>query len=148
MNGPVRNCPLVHVSVAVTDERGRLLLVQEEKPDCRGQWNLPGGHMDRGESIIAGAERELREETHVTLRMESLIAVFSGPTAIRFVFGAPLGHQTPRAGHEILDVRMVAIDDLRKMSDAELCSPHALRDVADRLQRGVRFPIESFVHFA
>src|SRR4051794_2732376 len=107
MNLAARNCPLVHVSVAATDDRRGLLLVKEAKPDCRGLWNLPGGHMDRGESIVAAAERELREETHLALRINGLLAVFSGPTAVRFIFTATLDAQTAQPGDEILGVRIV-----------------------------------------
>lgn len=40
-----------------------------------GRWGLPGGHLDDGETFLAGAVRELEEETGVTLPPEALTLV-------------------------------------------------------------------------
>ena len=56
-------------SVVVPNQAGGILLVQEAKVAYRGQWNLPGGHIDHGEAPITAAIRELREETNITAEM-------------------------------------------------------------------------------
>lgn len=40
-----------------------------------GRWGLPGGHLDDGETFLAGAVRELAEETGVKVAPESLTLV-------------------------------------------------------------------------
>jgi ADP-ribose pyrophosphatase YjhB (NUDIX family) len=45
---------LLHVSVALTRGDHRILLVQEGKPENHGRWNLPGGHLEVGETIRRG----------------------------------------------------------------------------------------------
>lgn len=42
--------------------RGRVLLVEERRPDGSAFWTLPGGGVERGESLLEGLRRELDEE--------------------------------------------------------------------------------------
>lgn len=44
-----------------------------------GQWGLPGGHLEYGESIAAGARRELLEETGLTAEGLEFVNVTNDP---------------------------------------------------------------------
>lgn len=53
-------------AVALLKEDGSALLqLRDDKPGLRaaGQWVFPGGHVEEGESVDAGARREFLEET-------------------------------------------------------------------------------------
>ncbi|HOJ32519.1 MAG TPA: NUDIX domain-containing protein [Candidatus Hydrogenedentes bacterium] len=50
-----------------------LLLVQRAIEPCRGQWTLPGGFMELGETAEEGALRELYEETNIVGRRLRLV---------------------------------------------------------------------------
>lgn len=63
MTAPER--PLVGV-IAVVRRGDQLLLAQRSKGMYVGRWGFPGGHVERGETVIAAAMRELQEETGVT----------------------------------------------------------------------------------
>jgi ADP-ribose pyrophosphatase YjhB (NUDIX family) len=65
--------PIVAVDGAVFDDDGRLLLAQRADS---GDWCLPGGAADVGESPSAGAEREVREETGLEVKAKRVIGVF------------------------------------------------------------------------
>lgn len=41
-----------YIVCGVVVEGGRVLMVQEAKPSCRGKWYLPAGRMERNESIV------------------------------------------------------------------------------------------------
>ena len=137
--------PLVHVSAAVVD-KDRILLVQEAKPAARGLWNLPGGHVELGESIVGAAERELREETVLSLPMSWLIGIYTGPKSVRFVLGTDAPHTGSTAGDQILAVRSATLAELEQIGDEDLVGPHMLRRLLADLQATRRFPLAMFGH--
>lgn len=58
------------VRVVVINESGKVLLLRNVLT-VKNQWTLPGGGVEKGESHQAAAQRELREETGITLPLES-----------------------------------------------------------------------------
>ena len=67
--------PLTAANAIIFNERGEVLLTRRTD---NGQWCLPGGHMDFGESIAQTAVRETREETGLEVEVEHLVGVYSG----------------------------------------------------------------------
>ena len=63
-------------SAAIFDEQGRILLTRRAD---NGLWCLPGGRMESGESAAEACEREVREETGLTVRVKRLVGVYSHP---------------------------------------------------------------------
>ena len=64
--------PLVGVGAVIVDE-GRVLLVRRGTEPLQGEWSLPGGLLEVGESLMAGVVREVREETGLTVEPVELI---------------------------------------------------------------------------
>lgn len=73
---PRPNSMVVAASAVVPDERGRILLV--ERADS-GDWALPGGGMEVGETIIDCVVREVREETGLEVEAFGLIGIYTDP---------------------------------------------------------------------
>jgi 8-oxo-dGTP diphosphatase len=63
---------------AVVHRDGRVLLARRRDS---GWWNLPGGGLERGETVDEGAVREVLEETELLVAVERLIGVYSKPQA-------------------------------------------------------------------
>lgn len=54
---------------------GRVLLVQRAHEPLKGEWSLPGGAVDTGETLEQAVVRELREETGLDVEVRSLVEV-------------------------------------------------------------------------
>lgn len=67
----------VGCSAVIFDEaRKKVLLTQRAD---NGRWCLPGGQMEAGESAAEACEREVWEETGLTVRTKRLVGVYSNP---------------------------------------------------------------------
>jgi ADP-ribose pyrophosphatase YjhB (NUDIX family) len=66
------SAPLVGVGAVVVDD-GRVLLVRRGTEPLKGQWSLPGGMLELGESLTAGVVREVREETGLIVEPVELV---------------------------------------------------------------------------
>jgi 8-oxo-dGTP diphosphatase len=67
--------PVVGIGGVVID-RGRALLIRRGSEPLLGEWSIPGGTLELGESLGNGVARELLEETGVEVRVLDLIEVF------------------------------------------------------------------------
>lgn len=62
----------------ILEHRRRVLLVKRKYDPRAGQWCLPAGFMEYGESPERCAVRELREETGIVGRLTGLFGVYAG----------------------------------------------------------------------
>jgi 8-oxo-dGTP diphosphatase len=67
--------PIVGVGGVVIDA-GRALLIRRASEPLRGEWSIPGGMLELGETLEEGVTRELLEETGLRVRVLELIEVF------------------------------------------------------------------------
>ncbi|XP_040202083.1 8-oxo-dGDP phosphatase NUDT18 [Rana temporaria] len=69
------------------NEQDEVLMMQEAKAECLGTWYLPAGRLERGETLVDGLCREVKEETGLTCEPITLLAVEErGAAWVRFVF--------------------------------------------------------------
>jgi 8-oxo-dGTP diphosphatase len=67
--------PLVGVG-AIIIEGDQVLLVKRAHPPIQGQWSIPGGVLEVGETVREAAVREAREETGLTVEPGELLGVY------------------------------------------------------------------------
>src|SRR5712692_7362437 len=75
-NAPAANSLVVGSSAVVVDDEGRILL---QRRSDSGNWALPGGTMDIGETFAESAIREVKEETGFDVRIERIVGIYSDP---------------------------------------------------------------------
>jgi 8-oxo-dGTP diphosphatase len=66
---------MVGVGGVVIDD-GQTLLIRRASPPLQGEWSIPGGLLEVGETLEQGVARELAEETGLEVRVVELIEVF------------------------------------------------------------------------
>jgi len=67
--------PSIGVGALVTSDQG-ILLVKRAKPPSQGLWAIPGGKVKWGETLQEAAEREIFEETDVSIKAGAPVYVF------------------------------------------------------------------------
>ncbi len=75
MNREYPGHPIVGVGGVVV-HRNRVLLIRRKSDPLKGQWSIPGGMLELGEELAAGARRELKEETGLEVEPLAVLAVF------------------------------------------------------------------------
>lgn len=67
--------PIVGVGAAIVQD-GRVVLVKRRFEPLAGQWSLPGGRLELGETLEAGLSREMLEETGLEVQVGPVVDVF------------------------------------------------------------------------
>jgi 8-oxo-dGTP diphosphatase len=67
--------PVVGIG-GVLIEDGRTLLIKRGTEPLLGQWSIPGGTLELGESLQAGVAREMLEETGLEVKVLDMIEAF------------------------------------------------------------------------
>jgi ADP-ribose pyrophosphatase YjhB (NUDIX family) len=74
--------PVVGVGAVVLD-RGRVLLVRRGNEPLKGEWSLPGGAVEVGETLREAIRREVREETGLDVEPRAVVEVVDRISADR-----------------------------------------------------------------
>jgi 8-oxo-dGTP diphosphatase len=74
MNRQYPDRPIVGVGAVIVDN-GRVLLARRARAPLQGQWSLPGGVVELGETLRAAAEREALEETGLVVKAGEVLEV-------------------------------------------------------------------------
>ena len=67
--------PLVGVGAVIIHD-GQTVIVQRGSEPRRGEWTVPGGLLELGETLRAGTEREVLEETGLVVKVGQVLDVF------------------------------------------------------------------------
>ena len=103
---------LLGVVGVIRDDQGQLLLFHH--PYRRVPWGLPGGWMQRDESPLAALEREVREESGLTVRADRLLLFGTTPDRpkLEFVVAARVVAGAFRPSDEVTAMQWARLDRL------------------------------------
>jgi ADP-ribose pyrophosphatase YjhB (NUDIX family) len=76
---PKANSLVPAVNVVVVNHAREILLIRRTD---NGNWAIPGGAIDLGESMSQAAVREVREETGITCEITGLVGIYTDPRHI------------------------------------------------------------------
>lgn len=116
--------PIIAVG-GVVIQGGRVLLIRRGQPPLEGRWSIPGGILEIGETITAAIERELKEETGVSVRVMGLLEIYEkvlrdsdNRAQYHFVildYLCEFVGGTAEAAADVTDTAWVAEEDLEKL---------------------------------
>ena len=120
--------PIVGVGAVIVDG-DRALVVRRATEPLKGQWSIPGGVLELGETLRAGAAREALEETGLKVEVGEVLEVVDriipddeGKTRYHYVLVDFLCRRIAgeaRAGSDVSAVRWVSRTELRPFDIAE-----------------------------
>lgn len=73
---PAANSLVPSVNVVVANDDGSILLIQRSD---NGNWAVPGGAVDLGESVAQAAVRETLEESGIECEITGIVGIYSDP---------------------------------------------------------------------
>lgn len=118
---PAHRDPKLAVAVIIANGCGILLQQRAMEPRL-GLWTFPSGYVDRGEQVERAAEREVREELGLPVRLTHLLGVYSepdNPVVLVVYIGAIVGDAAPTVQEaEISAIGYFPPDDLPPMAFA------------------------------
>ncbi len=132
---------------AICEQHGRFLLVEERsKSSNKVVFNQPSGHLENGETIIAGVVRETLEETCRHFTPDALVGLYrlpaaNGKTYIRYTFCGSISDEDPAAelDPDIIRTHWLTPDAI--YASTALRSPLVSNCISDYLS-GVRYPLD------
>jgi len=136
--------PLVGVGAVIVDRRDRdetrVVLIRRGTAPLLGEWSLPGGVLECGETLRAAVVREAREETGLLVESTEMLGVYErlipgdqGRMRYHFVLidflCRPVGGEL-RAGSDAADVRWFTRDELPALNLAYDANDVVLKGLA------------------
>ena len=98
--------PVVGVGAVVVRD-GRALVVRRAHAPRQGEWSLPGGLLDLGESLADAARREVKEETGLEVSVGPILETFD---------------RVHRDAEGRIQYHFVIVDFLCESADGEPCA--------------------------
>lgn len=123
----------------------KILLVQEAKERCYGQWNFPAGHLDDGETIFEGAIREVFEETGCKVNLTKMLPIISSKERdlVRITFLTEILEENIHFDlNEILDAKWIEIEEIKTKYKDVLRGPKMMLEMIRQMEENEVYPLE------
>jgi 8-oxo-dGTP diphosphatase len=124
--------PIVGVGAVVWNEKREVVLIRRDQPPRRGDWSIPGGRVEWGETLRDAILREVKEETGLKVEIvapietvDSITRDETGAVVVHYVlvdFVARAVSGLLQAGSDAADARFVpfaALGDYQLWSETQ-----------------------------
>lgn len=114
--------PWVSAHAVIFNKEKKILLTKRAAPPKANNWFPPGGAIDLGETIVSGLEREIKEETNITVSNLKFFDYIDGITHdtekkilyhyVVFIFTANHLEGEVQANDDALDAKWFSVSDI------------------------------------
>jgi len=121
--------PIVGVGGVVV-QNGRVVLVRRAKAPRKGEWSIPGGMLELGETLRDGVAREIEEETGLKVKSEEVLDVFDsividadGKTQYHYVlvdYLCSVAEGELRAASDVSEARWATLQEVLSLVKREM----------------------------
>lgn len=135
--------PFVAVGAVVLNKNREVLLIKRGRPPRKGEWSLPGGAVETGETIEHAVAREVREETGLDVKVltwlmnvDSIVREEDGTVAYHYVlldYLTEVTGGTLQFGSDALDARFFPLEEavnLVQWSETKALLERAVNEVS------------------
>ncbi len=120
---PPPKTPLLTVDAVILYEKNNIILIRRKYPPFQGEYALPGGFVDIGETVEDACIREVEEETNINVKIVKLIGVFSDPKrdprghtiTIAFLCEPLTKNEKPKAKDDAAALEIIPISNIASL---------------------------------
>ena len=112
--------PIATVAAIIKNDEGKILLTRRNVEPFKGQWCLPGGHIDQNENVKDAAVREAKEETGLDFEAEffgyadEIIPEYNWHAVVIVFVGKGKGELAAQEG-EVTDIAWCSLNEARSL---------------------------------
>ncbi|MBD6955253.1 MAG: NUDIX domain-containing protein [Thermoplasmata archaeon] len=106
----------------IINEGKSILLIKRGRDPFRGLYALPGGFVEYGETVESAIEREILEETGLSVKIRRILGIYSSPDrdprghTVSIVYILERTGGTPKAGDDAEELKFFDLDNLPELA--------------------------------
>jgi len=129
-------------------DNNKILMVQENKSDIQGLWDLPGGKVKINEDIKQAAIRETLEETGYNIDLDNILLIQNYITnrgaLLIIYFYATLSdsRQVEYRKSEISNVKWFALEEIKNISKKNIRGGDGIDKILYNIENQIKYPLD------
>lgn len=112
----------------------KILMVQENRKEKKGKWNMPAGKLEDNEDLIIAVKREVKEETNLNIDIKKLICIEEnvsekGQLLVLYFFGEYVSGEIQFDNEEISNVVWMTQEEINELGIDNIRGGKTINDV-------------------